>query len=159
MAELNMRWRYINLWRKLRDKYYPSSIPIYLIEGNYPVAYEGGYNWIVGYCPTLELAERAVLKLKNELREVKRRLGPYSKIERLLYKTFDEAEKLYGYKSPTIVPCKDRWIEASNRLRELLVLEISKMTDQNIPFSCSHIMSRHKNDGPVTYSFRAIYGV
>lgn len=169
MTELNKRSRYKNLWKTLRDKYYPSSIPIYLIEGNYPVACEGGYNWIVGYCTTLIIAERTVLKLKNELREARRYLGPYLKAERILYNEYDKAEKryastcpdnLYGYSSIEILPYRNPWIEANNKFTELVELVFSRMTDQNIPFPRSHIMSSsNKDDGPIIYSVRAIYGI
>lgn len=161
MTELNKRWRYHRLWIALRNKYHSSSTPIYLIEGIYPVVYEAGYNWVVGYCPTLELAEEAILRLRNELREARRYLGPYSKKINNYYKALIKAEKIYGYDSPEEIAHRAPWDEASNVLRDHINLAFSKMTDQNIPFPYRHIMSGstkggHGN-GPIIYSIRPIY--
>lgn len=159
MMELNKRRRYINLWRRLRNKYYPRSTPIYLIEGQYPVKYEAGYNWVVGYCLTLKSAEDAVLKLQRELKEIRRYLGPLYKIERLLYKEYDKVEKIFGYASPEVQGHRARWVTASNKLSDLIDLEASRITDQKIPFPCIIIMSSSKNDGPIIYSARAVYAI
>lgn len=161
MAELNKRRRYIHLWKSLRNKYKPTgNPPIYLIEGHYSVAYESGYHWVVGYCPTLIMAERTVLKLKNELKEARRYLGPHSKIVHILYDEYDKAEKLVGYGSPEIQLHKDLWNKADNKFRELIDIEVSKMTDQNIPFPYSKIIPWNRNrGGPITYSTRAIYDI
>lgn len=149
---------YQALWNRLRAKYligYPR--PVYLINGSYPYLYEGGYNWVVGFCPTMEQAESVVRVLKQELQKARRHLGLFNKLERLSRRQYNDAVDIYGWGTPKVLPYMNIHIGADDRLRDNIDLVFSSMTDQSIPFPYVHIMNNRKSSqGPITYDIQLV---
>jgi hypothetical protein len=144
---------YKHLWKTLRQRFFPQP-SIFLVCGAYRVAYEGGYDWTVGYCTTRAEAEDFVALLRSQLKEARQWVGPAHANERRAYAAMCEAR--YKDDPPRTQFLREAWHHANTACHALIDEVHASMIDQGIPFPYSHLMERRGSDGPIEYHIEEV---
>ncbi len=156
--------RYVNydwLWKKLRNKYiHAYENRIWLVNGAYRVAHESGYDWTVGFCYTLEEAEKLQERLVQDLKRVRKELGKLYAAQQNTW-IFLNAVRYQETQIPEAVQerLKTAWHDSVTALREKIDELLPTMIDQDIPFPYSHIIEKRDMDGPIRYHIQEVLRV
>lgn len=161
MKEPTKYVNYAYLLKRLRQKYHPTNTPrIYLVEGRFPVAHEGGYDWIVGYCDTIEEAEAFRQELVAQLKNLRRQTGKLYAAQRnasLFYEGVRFGRGGVEVPEEILKRMGDAWIDANNAFRDKVDEILVTMFDKEMPWPYSHLFKEQDScDGPINYYIKEV---
>ena len=141
-------------WLKAKFSQRPK---IYIVRGQYPIEYEGGYEWTVCYCDTAEQADRTVYMLKSELKAARRALAQWFVPKQKAWQAWNKARFVDGRTDEECKELYDDYRNTSDAFREAVDRVFPAMFDQQIPWPNSQLMERNMHDGPICYDVIEVY--